>query len=64
MKMDRLNAVTAFVSIAFVLSGLIGLSGLTDIFSVADSALFLGTGVAIFLVSVFRSVRASGSSNP
>ena len=55
MNMNGLNAVTVFVAFAFIVAGFIGLAGLTDPFDRAEGVLFLATGIAVSLLSYYRS---------
>ena len=55
MDMDGLNGVTIFVTVAFTVTGVVGLTDATDSFTPAEGVLFLATALVVVLVSYSRS---------
>lgn len=63
MDMDGLNAVTVFVSFAFIVTGFIGLTSITAMFNRSEGILFLMAGIAVLFVSYYRSRKQEQNTN-
>ncbi len=62
MDMDGLNVITVFVSMAFIVTGFIvtgfiALTSVTSMFNRAEGILFLASGIAVLLISYYRSYK-------